>query len=89
MISPADELAMVNELTVVKLLAAGQTLTFTAAATGLPESAVLKLGEHHGHPDTDALASAALRLQAAYDRAQRAAIHEVTPASAATRGGAR
>lgn len=51
-----------DTLTVIKLLAAGKSPEFVAAATDLAIGYVQDLADEHGWPDLDALAEAAARL---------------------------
>jgi len=57
-----------QRLQIVKHLAAGKDLDFTAAATRLPRSEVLDIASHHGYPDTDRLQRAVVLLQEKADR---------------------
>lgn len=63
-----------DELTVVKLLAADHSLSFTATATQLSDEQVREIGARYGYPDNTRLGWAADELQRTLDNEAIAAI---------------
>lgn len=65
---------LVDELTVVKLLAADHSLSFTATATQLTDADVHEIGKRYGYPDNARLSWAVDELQRQIDAGEVAAI---------------
>lgn len=59
--------ANTDELTFVKLLISGHSVSFAAAVTGLDETEARAAAERLGHPDIAQLRAAALRLRRELD----------------------
>lgn len=63
-----------DRLTILKLLAGGRDIDFTATATSQPRDTVLDVAKHHGYPDRDKLAWAVDVLAEQLDDEARASI---------------